>query len=334
MAELAREHAPRELARRAEQSIERTAQCLQQFVRGLPRRSVRFEDQLDPLTPGGEPVWIRVALRRTGSELEIDFRGSAAQLGQSLNATRAVTEACVAYVLQLLLPAGTPLNEGCRACVRLITPPASVVDAAYPAPVAAGNVEVSQRIVDVLLGAFAQWFDGRIPAASAGTMSNLSFGGSLLGRRFAYYETIAGGAGASARAAGAHAVHTHMTNTRNTPIEELERRLPVRVERCSVRRGSGGRGVHAGGDGIEKELRFLAPTELAWIADRTRSAPWGLRGGAPGDRGSAYLLRGRSTQRLDGRVVLALRAGERFVIHTPGGGGFGRATPRRKSIGS
>ncbi|MCC7012612.1 MAG: hydantoinase B/oxoprolinase family protein [Planctomycetes bacterium] len=333
MAELASEQHPSILGKRSSELIEWTQRRVAALIRSLPSRTVRFADVLDPVQPGGAPVRIQVALKRAAGELVVDFSGSDAQLGSSLNATRAVTEAAVAYVLQLLLPPGTPINEGSRAGVRVVTPQASVVDAAYPAPVAAGNVETSQRIVDVLLGAFARWLPGQIPAASSGTMSNLSFGGAHAGRRFAYYETIAGGAGAGPQCDGAHALHTHMTNTRNTPIEEFERRFPVRITRSTVRRGSGGAGAHCGGDGVEKCFVFLAPAHVAWIAERTLSRPWGLDGGEPGAGGNARVRLGGRSRSVAGRSKFSVAAGDVFELATPGGGGHGRAARRRRRRG-
>ena len=328
LADLAAEHGAEELSLRARALVEWTAARVGELVSRFPARRVTFRDSLEPARVGGAPVELVLHLRRVRGELELDFRDCADQQGASLNATRAVTEAAVAYSLALLLPQGTPINEGSRAHVRILTRPGSVVDASYPAPVAAGNVETSQRLVDVLLGAFAAVFPERIPAASAGTMSNLSFGGVHAGASFAYYETIAGGSGASAEGPGAHAVHTHMTNTRNTPIEEFERRYPVRLERCTVRRGSGGAGRARGGDGIEKRLRFLVAARAAWIGDRSSVGPYGLAGGAAGATGSLAHLRDGIQRPLGPRATLELAPGDELSVKTPGGGGHGRA-PRR-----
>jgi N-methylhydantoinase B len=323
--ELAREHGRPELRARGEQLLAWSERLAADLLRSLARGRFEFEDQLDPLA-GGAPIAIRVALERRSRGLIVDFRASDDQVADGLNATRAVALSAVFYCLRLLLPASTPTNDGLLRNVRVLTRPGSVVDARYPAPVAAGNVETSQRLVDVLLGALAQMLPRRIPAASSGTMSNLAFGGvDSAGRAFTYYETIAGGAGASAAGAGAHAVHTHMTNTRNTPIEAFERSFPVRVTRYSVRRGSGGAGRHAGGDGIEKSLRFLAPCQLAWIADRQRVGPWGLAGGERGASGAASLARAGRSRRLASRATLSIAPSDELDLSTPGGGGFGRA---------
>jgi N-methylhydantoinase B len=242
-----------------------------------------------------------------------------------VNTPRAVVVSAVFYLLRLLLPPGTPTNEGILRPVRILTRPGSVVDAVYPAPVAAGNVETSQRLVDVLLGAAAQVFGDRIPAASAGTMSNLSFG--VRGREgaFTYYETIGGGAGGGPGGPGAHALQTHMTNTRNTPVEVLESQLPVRVHSNTVRRGSGGTGEHRGGDGITRSLEFLVPVELGWIASRQRRGPWGLRGGKRGAPGRlrVRVSAGAKAKIAGSQASLSLGSGAIIEVETPGGGGFG-----------
>jgi N-methylhydantoinase B len=284
-----------------------------------------FEDVLDPSPEGGAPVTLRVTLEAKPRELVIDFRASDAQVGDGLNATRAVAVSAAFYCLRTLLPAGTPTNDGLMQRVRVLTREGTVVDARYPAPVAAGNVETSQRLVDVLLGALAKLLPRRVPAASSGTMSNFSFGGvDARGAPFTYYETIAGGAGASRERAGASAVHTHMTNTRNTPIEAFERQFPVRVLRYAVRRGSGGDGARRGGDGIEKRLLFLAPCAASWIADRQTRGPWGLAGGERGAAGRAELVHAGSRTRLASRASFRVDASDEVALATPGGGGHGR----------
>jgi N-methylhydantoinase B len=195
---------------------------------------------------------------------------------------------------------------------------------------AAGNVETSQRITDVILGALAQAAPHRIPAASSGTMNNLSFGGwdSLRGRPFAYYETIAGGMGASSAGPGASGVHTHMTNSWNTPVEAFEHQYPVRVRHYGLREGSGGAGWHRGGDGIVRELEFLTPAEVTLVSDRRIRGPYGLQGGDSGKPGRNTLVsNGRETV-LAGKVRFAVAPGDRLRVETPGGGGWGREPKR------
>jgi len=335
LAELSAEHSPAELRRRAGALMDWTERLLAAALRGLPEREVRFEDHLElPRGAGAgacargtaDRAFLRVSLRVRRGRVRVDLRESSDQVGAGLNTPRAVALSAVFYCLRLLLPPGTPTNDGILRRVTVETRPGSLVDARYPAPVAAGNVETSQRLVDVLLGAFGRLAPGRFPAASAGTMSNLTFGGELAGQPFTYYETNAGGAGASARGPGAHALQTHMTNTRNTPIEAFENAYPVRVVECTVRRGSGGAGREAGGDGVRKRLRFLAGARVAWVADRQRSGPWGLAGAAAGARGGARLLPGghpAQARALEGKTTLEVRAGDEFELETPGGGGFG-----------
>ena len=345
---MAEEYGRGELARRGAQLMDWTEQLTRQLLRSMPDGRWSFEDELeDGGLPGESPRVIRVELAKHADRLVCDFRATDARPGSSLNAVRAVTVSAVFYVLRLLLPPSTPTNDGILRPVRIRTRPGTLVDATYPSGVAAGNVETSQRLIDVLLGALGQGIAEEVPAASAGTMSNLTFGGPRRGARggrakgaptrapFVYYETVAGGAGASARGAGAHAIQTHMTNTRNTPIEELETTYPVRLVACTVRRGSGGRGRHRGGDGVYKRLRFLEPVHVSFTAERQQRGPWGLAGGERGAAGSfrvkptsADESPGRSGRpagfrRLGGRVSCALEAGGEVEIRTPGGGGFG-----------
>jgi N-methylhydantoinase B len=220
-----------------------------------------------------------------------------------------------------------PTSAGIFEPLRIVIPAGSVLAPRPPAPVAGGNVETAQRVADVVFGALAQALPARIPAASAGTMNNWTFGGVVDGRAFAYYETLGGGMGARPDAAGLHAIQTHMTNTRNTPVEALERQFPVRVRRLAVRTGSGGAGRHAGGDGLIREVEFLAPVVVSLLGERRHSAPYGLAGGMAGAPGRNTLLRadGSSTT-LPGQCTIELAAGDALRIETPGGGGHGAPT--------
>jgi N-methylhydantoinase B len=322
LGDLARELGVAELSRAGADLRAWTARLATAFVRELPRRAATFDDVLEV---GDRDVHVRLRLERKGDSLVVDFRDTDAQVDAPINTPRAVAVSAVFYVLRLLLAERAPTNDGLLEPVRLLTRPGTLVDARYPAPVAAGNVETSQRLVDVLLGAFARVLPERIPAASSGTMSNLSFGGARAnGEAYTYYETIAGGAGASRIGPGASGVHTHMTNTRNTPIEAFELGFPARIESYSVRRGSGGDGEHRGGDGLQKRVRFLAPVRAGWIADRARRGPWGLGAerGAP-SRAERIDARGR-TSALGSKVSVELAAGESLLLATPGGGGFAR----------
>ncbi|MHC4549738.1 MAG: hydantoinase B/oxoprolinase family protein [Planctomycetota bacterium] len=284
-------------------------------VRSLEPGVHRFEDELD----GG--LAIRVALAADGDRLVVDFAGTHPQVDQPLNANLAVTWSAVTYAFALLLPPETPLNEGVREVLEVRAPDGSLVNARYPSPVAGGNVETSQRIVDVVLGALDQALGGRVPAASQGTMNNLTVGGA----GFTYYETIAGGAGAGPQGPGAAAIHTHMTNTRNTPIEALENATPLVVRQLRVARGTGGAGAHRGGDGVLREIEFSAPCVVHLLADRRTRGPYGLHGGAAGACGCDELRRRGQAEplRLPGRVRLEVEPGDRLRVRTPGGGGYG-----------
>lgn len=318
-----------ELRARSAQLCEWTSEWMAALIAELPTGEWAFEDSLEwPLqVPGEEPVpGLRIRLRFTcrKGRLVFDFRESDDQSDGPVNTVRAVALSAVFYVLRLLLPQDVPSNDGVLRRVEVLTRSGSVVDACYPAPVAAGNVETSQRLVDVLLGALSQALPDRIPAASAGTMSNLTFGAAE-GAGFTYYETVAGGAGGGPAGPGAHALQTHMTNTRNTPVEALEQEFPVRILSYTVRRDSGGPGAEPGGDGVRKRLRFLAPVQLGWVAERQNQGPWGLAGGGRGQPGRASMRAPGSDrdEALPGKIGLRLEAGAEFELETPGGGGFG-----------
>ncbi len=282
-------------------------------LKRLPVGRFEFEDSLD------EGPRIRVAVTLKGGEAEVDFTGTDAQVDGPVNANLAITMSAVFYVFRCLLGEDVPANAGLMGPIRVAAPEGTLVNARMPAAMAAGNVETSQRITDVLLGALSQAAPERIPAASQGTMNNVSFGGN----GFAWYETIAGGMGASAHADGQSAVHTHMTNSWNTPVEAFEHNYPVRVKRYSVRRGSGGAGRFRGGDGIVRELEFLAPAEVTILSDRRMKGPYGLSGGAQGAKGKNTLLRGKKAVRLEGKARFEVEEGDIVRIETPGGGGFG-----------
>jgi 5-oxoprolinase (ATP-hydrolysing) len=264
-----------------------------------------FADALDDGTA------IKVALDVTPDALVVDFSGTGPEHPGNLNAPRAVTLACVLYFLRVLVGKPIPLNSGCLRHVRLIVPERSLLAPGPERAVAGGNVETSQRVVDVLFGAAG------LLAASQGSMNNLSFGDGSYG----YYETIAGGAGAGRDFAGASAVHTHMTNTRITDAEIMERRFPVRVIEHAVRRGSGGAGQNSGGDGVRRSIEFRAAAEVSILSGRRSTAPFGLAGGGAGAPGH-NLLNGRE---LAGAVSVAVTAGDRITLLTPGGGGYGAA---------
>jgi N-methylhydantoinase B len=308
-------------------------------LRALPRGSWRARDVLDDDGLAASDIAIAVTVRLAGARAVVDFAGSAPQVRGGVNANYAVTLAAVYYVFRTLIGRDVPTNAGFMRPFVVRAPVGSVVNATFPAAVAGGNVETSQRIVDVVLAALARALPRRIPAASSGTMNNVAFGGTRPGAprgsdlagaataQFSYYETIGGGAGAGPGGAGCDAVHTHMTNTLNTPVEALEADLPVRVERYAVRSGSGGRGAHRGGDGIVRALVFLAPAQVTLLTERRRRRPPGAAGGGPGAAGRNELRRGRRVRLLAGKTSIAVEAGDQVRLSTPGGGGWGR--PRR-----
>ncbi|MFQ5418006.1 MAG: hydantoinase B/oxoprolinase family protein, partial [Myxococcota bacterium] len=274
----------------------------------LPDGVHAFRDQLDDGTE------VAVSLTIRGDRMIIDFAGTGAAVPGNLNAPRAVVHAAVLYVLRALVAERIPLNGGCLDPVTIHIPEGSLLDPPPGAAVVGGNVETSQRIVDVLLGALER------AAASQGTMNNVAFGDAGYG----YYETLGGGAGAGEGWHGASGVHTHMTNTRVTDAEVLEARHPVRLVEFSLRRGSGGDGRWRGGDGLCRHYEFLAPVTVSLMTERRTTAPYGMRGGHPGRPGRNSVLRadGRVEQ-VPGHATLALEAGDALRVETPGGGGYG-----------
>ncbi len=293
---------------------------MQKVVSEIPQGEYFFEDYLDDDGTGTEALPIRVRLEVKGGEVVVDLRESAPQAPTSVNAVRSVTKAAVFYVFMCLSRGMIPPNQGAFDPIKVLTKSATLVDAVYPAPVAGGNVETSQRIVDALLGALAQAVPERIPAASCGSMNNVAFGND----RFVYYETIGGGMGGGPDAPGLSGVHTHMTNTLNTPVEALEQALQVVVERYSLRKGSGGKGRFSGGDGIVRRFRFLEPVTVSLLTERRRFSPYGLLGGKPGKRGRNILIGVTGKKKvLPGKVSLEVKEGEVLEVRTPGGGGYG-----------
>jgi N-methylhydantoinase B len=275
-------------------------------------------------------VPIRVRITIDGSKARVDFAGSALQVAGPINAVEAITVSAVAYVFRCLLGDDVPASAGLMSPIEVIAPAGTIVNAVHPASVAGGNVETSQRIVDVLFKALAGAMPARIPAASQGTMNNLTIGGidsrpGFIAREFSYYETVAGGMGARPAQDGMNAVHTHMTNSLNTPAEALEYAYPLRVREYRIRKGSGGKGKHRGGDGVIREIETLAPARMSLLADRRKRGPYGLAGGDDGKPGSAAIIRDGRARRLKSKGSWELEAGDRVRIETPGGGGFGRA---------
>lgn len=297
----------------------------------IPDGSYEAEDWLEDDGLGGGPFPIRVRVVVRGDEAEVDFSGTAAQAAGGINAVAAITTSCVRYVLRCVLESvlGEPLpaGGGDLEAVRVVLPEGSLVAALPPASVAAGNVETSQRIADVLLLALAQAVPDRIPAQSQGTMNNVSIGGRdpRTGADYAYYETVGGGMGAGPGADGLSAVHVHMTNSLNTPVEALEHAYPFRVRRYEIRRGSGGEGRWRGGDGLRRDVELLEEAAVSLLTERRTRPPAGLAGGGPGACGENVLLRAGVEERLPAKATFRARAGDVISVRTPGGGGWGRA---------
>jgi N-methylhydantoinase B len=288
-------------------------------IAAIPDGIYAFEDRMDDDGVGTIDVPIRVRVVVNGDQVIADFSETGGQVSGNINCPASVTAAAVLYVFRCLMPEATPAVSGAFRGIRIVTRPGSLLDARYPAAVAAGNVETSMRVVDVLLGALAQALPERIPAASQGTMNNVAMGRHLDGDRWDYYETIAGGTGAHGRGAGIAAIHSHMTNTLNTPIESLETHYPLRIRRYELHLQSGGLGRFPGGDGLIREFEFLEPTAVTLLTERRARGPWGLAGGGAGVPGS-NLLNGA---RLPAKVALDVGPGDVLTIATPGGGGWG-----------
>jgi N-methylhydantoinase B len=327
--------------RAAIELLDYSEEIMRAFLAQVPPGTYRAEDFLDDDGISEEPVRIAVAItfkdsrklrkskiRNQKSEIvRVDFTGSAPQVQGSVNAVEAITWSAVFYVFRCLLSEDVPATEGLMRPIEVIAPEGTVVNSRSPAPVAGGNVETSQRIVDVLLRALAQAIPDRIPAAASGTMNNLTLGGvdPRTGEPFAYYETIAGGMGARPDRPGVSGVHVHMTNSLNTPAEALEYAYPFRITRYSLRPGSGGKGKYRGGDGIVREIEVLTDADVTILSERRKRGPWGLAGGGEGARGKTEIVRLDGTvETLRSKDSARLKKGERVRVSSPGGGGYGK----------
>jgi N-methylhydantoinase B len=341
--EICRRYGVESAKRAARELLDYSEEMMGRFLGQVPRGTYSAEDFLDDDGITDKPVRIAVTLRFAGNRgrraqssqvapgqtqtVVVDFSGSDPQVDGSVNAVEAITYSACFYVFRCLLREDVPATAGLMRPVHVIAPPGSIVNARPPAAVAGGNVETSQRIVDVLLRALAQAIPERIPAAASGTMSNLTIGGidPRSGEPFAYYETIAGGMGARPTKSGVSGVHTHMTNSLNTPVEALEYAYPLRVREYSLRRGSGGQGEHGGGDGVLREIEVLTEAEVTLLAERRRRGPWGLSGGSEGSPGKASLITANGVAKeLPGKFNVRLKPGERIRIESPGAGGWGK----------
>jgi N-methylhydantoinase B len=285
------------------------------------------EDFLDSDGFNDTPLRIGVVLHLDAEARTavVSFEGCHPQVQSSINAVYSITYSAVYYVMRCLLSEDAPATAGLMRPITVLTEPRTIVDAALPAPVAGGNVETSQRIVDVLLRALSKALPNRVPAASSGTMNNLTIGGvdPRNGRSFAYYETIAGGMGARPTSDGISGIHTHMTNSLNTPVEALEYAYPFRVHQYSYRDRSGGEGLHRGGDGIVREIEVLGAARITLLAERRTFSPYGLYGGGNGKPGRTLLITSSETRELPAKCSIEAAAGDRIRVETPGGGGWG-----------
>jgi N-methylhydantoinase B len=289
----------------------------------IPDGQYCFKDCMDDDGLGNTNLPLCVCVTVKGHYIDVDFGGTAPQTPGNINCPLSVAAAGVYYVFRCLMPSYTPNCDGAFRSIRLHAPEGSLLNARFPAAVAAGNVETSTRVVDVVMGALAKAVVDRIPAASHGSMNNLAMGARahVHGHDFQwdYYETIGGGMGAGPANHGLSAVQTHMTNTLNTPLEVIEMNYPLRLIQYRVRQGSGGRGKHTGGDGIVREFEFLQAATVTLLTERRINRPWGLAGGQPGATGQ-NLLNG---ELLPGKQSLQVKAGDRLIVKTPGGGGWG-----------
>ena len=288
-------------------------------LRLIPDGKYEFTDFMDDDGCGNTDIAIKVSLQVKDGKVQVNFDGTAAQVDGNVNCPLAVVAAAVYYAFRCLMPEDAPPAAGSFEAIQIDAPRGSLVNAKYPAAVAAGNVETSSRIVDAVLGALSQAIPDAIPAASQGTMNNVAMGGCTRGGNWDYYETLGGGTGAHAGGDGLSGVQSHMTNTLNTPVERVELSYPLRILRYGLQRQSGGDGKHRGGAGLVREYQFFEPTSVTLLSERPARPPWGLNAGEPGRKG-VNRLNGKT---LPGKIALIVNEGDRLVIETPGGGGWG-----------
>ena len=317
----------KEVSRYIREILDYSERMTRHMIAAIPDGLYEAEDFLDNDGITDKPIAIRVRIQIKGDRAIIDFSGSDPQVEGSVNAVYAITASVVFYVFRTLIDFHIPSNVGGMRPLEIIAPEGTIVNALPPAAVCGGNVETSQRLVDVLYKCLAQALPEKIPAASQGTMNNLTFGGidPRTGRPVAYYETVSGGMGARPTLDGLSGVHTHMTNSMNTPVEAFEYGYPVRIRRYALRQGSGGAGKHRGGDGIVKEIEFLTKAQVTLLSDRRRFAPYGIQGGDDGKPGRNVVIRrdGR-IEEFASKFETTLEAGDVLSIETPGGGGWGK----------
>ncbi len=303
-----------------------SSRMVKSFLREIPDGVYTYSDFMDNDGISDAPIEIRVAIEISGDSAVVDFTGTSEQVKGSVNAIYAITVSAVFYTFRCVAGVDVPSNAGCMAPIKIIAPEGSVINAKFPSAVAGGNVETSQRIVDVLFGALAKACPEKIPAASSGTMNNITVGGydNTRGSDFTYYETIAGGMGARPTCDGIDAIHTHMTNTMNTPIETIETSYPMQVEQYAIRHGSGGAGEYKGGAGVVRSIRVLTDAEVTLLTERRKYHPYGLQDADSGKLGRNVLIHDGKEHPLAGKVTFSANKGDVIQIETPGGGGYGK----------
>jgi N-methylhydantoinase B len=324
--ELVSEHGVMKVRLYMNAMLEYTERMTRRLLETIPDGEYTFRDYLDNDGVGKEPVTIKVTIHIRKDQAIVDFTGSAPQQRGSVNAVYAITLSAVYYVFRCLIGLDVPNNAGCLAPIEVIAPEGCIVNAQHPAPVAGGNVETSQRITDVLLGALAKALPDKVPAASQGTMNNVTIGGHDPKTKapFAYYETIGGGMGALPDRKGISAIHSHMTNTLNTPAEAMEYAYPLRVLRYEVRQNSGGIGKFQGGNGIIRDVQVLTEAQVTLLTERRDGRPYGLNGGQAGVSGQNVIIRDGIEIKLPGKGSIDMLPGDILSIRTPGGGGYGQ----------
>jgi N-methylhydantoinase B len=290
-------------------------------LKNIPVGSYCFDDVMDDDGLGSFNLAIKLKLTVNPEQIIADFHGTASQIEGNINCPLSVTAAAVYYVFRCLMPEHTPACAGIFRHISILAPESCLVNASYPAAVVAGNVETSSRIVDVVLGALSKALPDQIPAASQGSMNNIAMGYYSDDASWDYYETLAGGMGAGPHYDGLSAVHTHMTNTLNTPVESLEMHYPIRISSYSIRKNSGGKGKHQGGEGLSRVYEFLEDTKVSILSERRTTMPWGLAGGCNAKPGENYL----DAEILPGKCSFNAKQGQQLTINTPGGGAWGES---------
>ncbi len=318
------EHGPEATSEHAAALLAYSRRLTQSVIAGIPDGVYHFRDAMEGDGQAEFEIPIQVRIEVRGESMTVDFSGSAPQVLGNVNAVPAIVRSATWYCVRLLAAEDIPVNHGCFQPVEVITPAGSFLNPRFPAAVVVGNTETSQRVVDTVLGALAQALPELVPAASLGTMNNFAVGGFDGEEQFVYYETLGGGHGASSQGDGLSGRHCHMTNTLNTPVEALEYSLPLRVRRYQLREGSGGGGQRRGGDGITREYELLAPATITINSERRLRAPYGVNGGEAGKPGLNTVIHNGAAATVGGKHSARLDAGDRVIIETPGGGGWGK----------